>query len=147
MSKRNSAVLSGHPDPPAPQEMGVDTQLHADAGDMRELMRQRALDSLYFFCKAVLGFSDLTPGMHMPMCEFIQQGRTVLGEHKEPRKKLCLVPRGHFKTTCGTIGYPLWRLCHDPNTRILIGNATAENAQKFLRHIKHLLLNSEILQW
>lgn len=121
--------------------------LSADAGDLRDIMRERALGSLYFFTKAVLGFNDLVPGTHLDLCSFLQQGRLVLKEPKEPRKKLCLIPRGHFKTTIGTIGYSLWRLVHDPNTRILISNATAENAQKFLRHIKYLLLNSEILQW
>jgi phage terminase large subunit-like protein len=114
---------------------------------MHAMMRERALGSLYFFSKAILGFSDLTSTCHLPLCNFIQDGRTSLSSPSEPRQKLVLIPRGHFKTTISTVAYPIWRIAHDPNTRILISNATSENAQKMLRHIKEKFMNCELLQW
>ena len=97
-------------------------QLVSDIEDVRGDLRSEALKSLFFFCKVILGFSDMTRSCHVDLCDFIQAGRVRLGESAEPRKKLLLIPRGHFKSTCATIGYSLWRVCHDPNIRILISN-------------------------
>ncbi|MEE9586120.1 MAG: hypothetical protein V3W09_04390, partial [Nitrososphaerales archaeon] len=47
--------------------------------------------SLYFFAKEVLGYTLLTPSLHKPVCEFLQEF--------PPYRKLILIPRDHFKTT------------------------------------------------
>lgn len=58
------------------------------------------------------------------------------------RRKLFLKPRGTYKSTIYTIAYPIWKLVNNPNERILIANATSDNAEAFLREITtHLLRN------
>ncbi len=58
------------------------------------------------------------------------------------KRKLFLKPRGTYKSTIYTIAYPLWKLVNNPNERILIANATSDNAEAFLREITtHLLRN------
>lgn len=57
-------------------------------------------------------------------------------------RSLILAPRGHGKTTILTIGYTLWRILSDPNSRVLIVCNTQAQADSFLREIKqHLELN------
>ena len=58
-------------------------------------------------------------------------------------RKLFLKPRGTYKSTIYTVSYPLWKLVNNPNERILIANATSENAEAFLREITTHLLRNE----
>lgn len=107
--------------------------------DLRQSMRQKCKDSLYFLCKAVLGFSEFQPEPHLSMCQHIQD--------KEVLRKLILVPRGNFKSSAGSIGYPIWLLINDPNERILLASSTATLTQHFLRRIKSVFEKNELFQW
>lgn len=57
--------------------------------------------------------------------------------------KLFLIPRGHLKSSYITMGYAIQSLIRDPNKRILIVNATWDNARKFLKEIKGKILSDE----
>jgi len=111
--------------------------------DQKELMRleirERALKSLYYFGKAILGFEDFTPELHLPVADFIQDPGVL--------KKGLLMPRGHFKTSLATIAYSIWLYLHDHNRRILIANEVATNAQGFLRMIKSVFEKNIYFQW
>ncbi|HJZ11027.1 MAG TPA: hypothetical protein VJ521_02685, partial [Acidobacteriota bacterium] len=98
-------------------------------------MRTRCRESLYFLCKAVLGFRDFTPAIHLPACQFVQDTRY--------RRKRFMLPRSFFKSYLATIGYPIWLVLQEKrgdfrgsDERILIANATATNSEKFLAKIK-----------
>lgn len=111
----------------------------SEQDQVRSWMRGMCKESLYFLTKAVLGRNKLVTPLHQEMCDFLQQS-----QHP---KTLTLVPRGHYKTTIGAEGYPIWRLIQDPNDTILIANATITNAQKFMRVIKHHIESNEMLRW
>src|SRR3989304_5748779 len=87
----------------------------SEQDELREWLRQQGKTSLYFLTKAVLGRSKLAKPLHVEMCDFIQTTGTPKG--------LVLVPRGHYKTTIGSEGYPILRLINDPNDTILLANA------------------------
>ena len=57
------------------------------------------------------------------------------------------VPRGHYKTTICTEGYPIWRLINNPNDRILIGNAVIGNSIKYLGIIARHFETNQIFRW
>ncbi len=46
------------------------------------------------------------------------------------------MPRGTFKSTLGSVSYPIWRLLKDPNLTILIDSEIYTNSKNFLREIK-----------
>lgn len=102
-------------------------------------MRLRCQESLYFLCKAVLGFNDFQPEPHLAMCQHIQS--------VEHLRKLILIPRGHYKSSAGSIGYPIWLLINNPDERILLGSSTATLSQHFLRRIKAVFEKNELFQW
>lgn len=98
----------------------------------------------------------LSSGDSVREIDFFNFTRYILGYdklsdiHKEwakevdttTRRKLYLKPRGTYKSTIYTVAYPLWKLVHNPNERILIANATSDNAEAFLREITtHLIRN------
>jgi phage terminase large subunit-like protein len=62
-------------------------------------------------------------------------------------KTLLLEPRGHYKTTIGSEGYPIWRRINDQNDTCLLSNAVFANAQKFLRIIKNHAESNALLRW
>jgi len=96
--------------------------------DLREDMRQRGLGDLYYFDKAVLGYSDMTVGAHGHLCTFVQMN--------PKRFKRMLMPRDHLKTSVITIGGNLQMAVKNPNHRILIGNESATNSERMLRGIR-----------
>src|SRR5678816_682546 len=106
--------------------------------ELRQYLRQRCFESLYFFCKLVLGFHDMTPEFHGQICAYVQRPR---------RHKLIVMPRGHLKTSICTIAYSLWRVTQNPELRILIANATATNAEHFVRMIRGVVDSNEMYRW
>jgi predicted phage terminase large subunit-like protein len=109
------------------------------AEDLRQFMRQQATDSLYFCCKVVFGYRDMTAQLHKDVCNFLQYGQS--------RHKLLVLPRGHLKSHIATIGYPTWLTIRNPNMRTLLVNESATNAQHFLRKIISFYKENEMFRW
>ena len=94
--------------------------------------------NLFSFAREVLGYSLLREYPHLSWCNELDQ--------RHPRS-LWLEPRYTYKSSVFTKSYSLWRLLENPNLRILIVNATAENAEAFLSEIVgHLLRNHNFLE-
>lgn len=116
-----------------------DSDVRADR-ELRRAYRDLGERSLYFFTKGILGYQDLTTRTHMKFCKFLQ-------DDTKPRK-LDLMPRGTFKTTCGTKGWSIRYLAINPNTSILISNQRAENAERMLSEIEwHLEGHNSKMNW
>lgn len=107
---------------------GQDKELQQLPADMLRNLQERAAADLFFLCKGVLGYHDLTEGCHGPLCTF--------HDVNDSRFKLTLIPRGHLKSTIVTIGKRIQTVVRDWNSRSLIGNETSTNAERFLSVIK-----------
>lgn len=57
----------------------------------------------------------------------------------DPSMLLFNVPPGFAKSTTLTVNYVVWRICRDPNVRVVIVSATEKMAKKFLYAIKQRL--------
>lgn len=131
------------------------------AEDLQVELRQRALSSLYYFTKVVIGFDKLSPQFHFDRCQEIQDSIPDL-------KRGFLWPRGHFKSTIVTKSYPLWRLAGggwqlahpdlppfdfnvpslDPrNQRIYLSGESDSRVVNALRNMKWHLENNKLLKW
>jgi len=56
------------------------------------------------------------------------------------------LPRGHLKSWIITKGWAIQQMLRDPNVRVLIVNATEENAVKFMRTIERYLSAGSLLE-
>lgn len=125
------------------QDLSNSISLQSDKGhneEARQRLRKRAKDSLYFFCKGVLGYPDLTKNTHKEYADFLQD--------LSKKRELDLMPRGVYKTTIGTIGFAIWYLLHYPNHFILIANQTSGNAERMLLEIEgHLDGSNPVMNW
>lgn len=107
---------------------------------LKELKARKYCTDLLRFNKEILhveessGAVPLT-GFHEELCTFVMDEKT--------KKKLILVPRGHLKSTLVTVGYSLLRIAQNPETRILIANATYDMACSFLGAIKKHLKDNQ----
>lgn len=54
-----------------------------------------------------------------------------------------LIRTRNAKSTCLTVNYVVWRICQDPNIRILLISKTQDMAKKFLLSIKERLAENE----
>ena len=98
----------------------------------------KGLDDLFYFDRNILGYREMTEHTHRPLTDFICDPKSD--------KKLILLPRGTFKSSCVTIGYSLWNIVKNPNIRILIGSENYTNACKFLGAIKGHISQSRIFR-
>lgn len=57
----------------------------------------------------------------------------------DPGMIIVNTPPEHSKSTTITVNYTTWRICQDPNVRIIIVSQTQEMAKRFLRAIKDRL--------
>ena len=64
-------------------------------------------------------------------------------EQADPDMILVNTPPDHAKSTTLTVSYTVWRICQDPNIRILIVSKNQDMAKKFLVSIKDRLSESE----
>lgn len=116
--------------------------------EKRQEYRAKCRESLYFLCKAVLGFKDFNAEIHGKASFFLQaQG---------PKRKLFMLPRSFMKSHLATIGYVIWLLIQEedhekgffgPHERIFIANATFENAAHFVSKIKSVFEKNTAFQW
>ena len=127
---------------------------HAAAQDARlDLARDHAKTSLFSFAKDILGFNDLTTNLHLPVCQFLTIATVgEMRQHPEItryivnwetqwapqpdatkiRKRLSLLPRGHFKSSLISIALPLWRQINDPDWCILQSSSKVDNSEHFV---------------
>ena len=90
--------------------------------------RKLAKSDLFYFARNVLGYDKLTERVHRPVCEKLQDLAL--------KRVLICMPRTFFKSTLGSVAYPLWRAVGDPNVTILIAMNTELNAKQKLREIR-----------
>ncbi len=105
-----------------------DPAMQATSGDVRADLVAHCQRSSFFLGKAVLGYGKFSPAVHGPMCLFLDENPAQF--------KLVLMPRDHFKSTGGTITGTIRQVIRDPNSRSLIANESATNAERLLRAIR-----------
>lgn len=95
--------------------------------DLNSIEKQLYLNSFYHFSKYCLGYKEMVPHLHGRMCAVLQ--------NDTPNKLIC-VPRGTFKSSIASVAYPIWKLLHNPNLRIMIDSQLYTNATNYLREIR-----------
>jgi phage terminase large subunit-like protein len=65
-------------------------------------------------------------------------------EYAAHLRRLVLMPRGHLKSTLGTILYTLWRIYRNPDIRILVACNLQSLSYSFIREVRSYLENPEL---
>ena len=122
--------------------------MHDSRGDPRDMSRAQVarirtdlLADLYLFAQVVLDFRDLDPALHSDMAALIGSWGTP--DHK---RLMLQVPRGHLKTSLGTIANALWQISREPDQPVAIFNEKEDNAAMWVRTIRTIIQNSLIFQ-
>lgn len=84
-------------------------------------------NDFFHFAKNHLGYKDLEWDVH---------GQFVNVFQSNAHRKLVVMPRGTFKSTLGSVAYPIWRLVRNPNLTILLDSELYSNSKNFIREIK-----------
>ena len=115
-----------------------------DLGNSKDDLRVAALFDFWAFIELIKmhgGHKSFSDPLHPEMCRFVSEAQLI---DCNSRAHLGLIPRGHYKSTLGTVGYALWRIYRNPNIRIIVGTATKELAQQFVILIKQYLENDNL---
>lgn len=123
---------------PSPELM---EEVHGFTSSQIDSLKQRAVTDRYFLASGVLGYRDVNPYTHGPFCRAL--------EDKSKQRRMYLAPRGHLKTTLGTITDLVGDALEDPDEfRCLILNEIESKAVGFLSEIKaHFETNQLIHEW
>lgn len=122
------------------------------------LTKQSAIDrklcqrSLYYLCKEVLGYKDISPDVHGDFCYFATAPE--FGRFRQAE-----MPRSWIKTWIWTVGKSIWLTLPDeeglfkkiypykgPNVRILIASNVIDNAAKMIFKIKQEWMQNDRLK-
>lgn len=106
-----------------------------------ESLRSLAKTNLYFLCKGVLGFKDMSADFHGYRCAQIDNLHLPYG------RQMDLWPRGHLKTHIITMGKSIQEYLCNNDVRILLASASKDGAQKNLRKIKQIFETNTLLHW
>lgn len=106
-----------------------------------ESLRSLAKTNLYFLCKGVLGFKDMSADFHGYRCAQIDNLHLPYG------RQMDLWPRGHLKTHIITMGKSIQEYLNNNDVRILLASASKDGAQKNLRKIKQIFETNTLLHW
>lgn len=98
-----------------------------DDEEALEAARQLLLDDFYLFAKEFLGYKQLVWRVH---------GQFISVFESDAPRKLVVMPRGTFKSTLGSVAYPIWRLLRNPDLTILLDSELYSNSKNFIREIK-----------
>jgi len=102
-----------------------------------EAYRIKCLNDFFFFSKHFLGYKDLDWNVH---------GQFIQAFQSNAQRKILVMPRGTFKSTLGSVAYPIWRLLRDPDLTILLDSELYSNSKNFLREIKHHFASDRMSQ-
>jgi predicted phage terminase large subunit-like protein len=103
----------------------------------------------YELCKTNLSYlvtEVLDPEYYKPLLAPFHYGLMNFVQ-REGGRKLILISRGHLKSSLVTIPLPIMTLLQNPDARILITNATLDNAIDFLRSVKGYMEGCEKLKY
>lgn len=112
--------------------------MNMDQDTIKEL-RDKGRSSLFFLARAILGFSDLDPDIHKPICRELENFKINTRISVE-------LPRTWFKSSLVSIAYSIFRAINDPNIRIAIAQNTHGNACKKLRAIAAIFEKNKLFQ-
>ena len=105
--------------------------------------REKGLKDLLFFNKYILETERRRQDL---LVDHVHGEWTRWYKNSTKRIKMILVPRACFKSTFFTVGRTIQLLCQSRDNRILIANATLNNAQKFLGEMKDQVRKNETLK-
>lgn len=105
----------------------------------RRKWKEELEGSFWKFCTVLVGrrYGPLYQPLHEGVCDFLQK----------PQDSLLLLPRGCYKSTVGTVAYPLWLLVKYPDSRILIVNEKLSNPEKWVREQLYYLREDKVFRW
>ncbi|MHA1262802.1 MAG: phage terminase large subunit family protein [Candidatus Freyarchaeota archaeon] len=118
---------------------GIDKDLCKLSSREIKDLRELALEDLYFFARAIMGFDYMYKPLHYPLCQFLQDQTT--------KRKLAIMPRGFLKTSIVSQAYPIWLALRNPEERILIASNTAPNAERIVRGIMKTFETNPLIQF
>lgn len=129
-----------------------------------EATKRKAYRDLYFFCKYICGFNLMEEQPHKELCDVLMVMAMKLfpdivfnittpwvlelmdDDEALLRKALIMLPRGSFKSTVATLGFPIWIFWHDQNLRLMIDGETLGNSKYYLAGIKDMISNNVLLR-
>jgi len=103
---------------------------------IRQAIKEMMLSDFYLFAKLGLGYKDMEWEVH---------GESIKTLESAAARKLIVLPRGTFKSSLGSVAYPIWRLLKNPDLTILLDSELYTNSKNLLREIKGHLVSSRFI--
>lgn len=99
------------------------------------LLKQESYKNDLFKLAKLMGFDDLGV-LHRDVCDKLKDTQLT---HK---RRLFLLPRGHFKTSLLSNAYIVQCILKDPNIRVLLASSTLQNVKNSLKVIKNTFMTN-----
>jgi predicted phage terminase large subunit-like protein len=112
-------------------------------------LKIKALFDIWAFCDLInyRGGRKNFSACHRKLAGFItstQCSNPVKKGKRYTKRRMAQMPRGHLKSTIGSVLYLLWRIYRNPDIRVLYGSAELRLTKSFIRELKQYLENEEL---
>lgn len=113
--------------------------------EIRELLRQTGMVNLFFYLRFICGhagpYTELTPELHMDICNFYQRTR------KPGTRAFGCLPRGWYKSTVWTYGGTSWDIVRDPDWEEVLCSSVVDRAIEFNGYIQEIFSKNDLIAW
>lgn len=121
--------------------IGVKNEHKLKSDEKMKFFTHLCFEDLFYFCKYILGYTKIVEEPNRAMAEKV----SIRKNNSIQEKRLMCEPRGTFKTTIISIGYPVWSLVRKPNLSVLIDSETDSQAKSIYKTCKDLMENNLLL--
>jgi predicted phage terminase large subunit-like protein len=118
-----------------------------NAAQLRRL-KLEALTDIWAFADLInfKGGRSSFSAFHYEYTDFLTapQKHTNYRDFSDTARRLCLMPRGHLKSTLGSILWVLWRVYRNPDIRILYATSSQKLGRSFIRELRQYFEDPEL---
>jgi predicted phage terminase large subunit-like protein len=109
-------------------------------------LKKRALTDMWAFFDLIdfKGGSSAFGEVHREFSDFVTYPQRITSSKPDGRRRVGLMPRGHLKSTVGSVGYVLWRIYRNPDIRVLFGTNIKKLARGFIRELRQYLEDTDL---
>lgn len=122
--------------------IGIGKEAELDVVERLKFLKHLCENDLYYFARYILKFDKLRERPNRIMAEKIM----LRQQPGEQERKLICEPRNTYKTTLGSITFPVWSLVKNPNICVQVDSETDKQAHTIYQTIKEILTNNFLLK-
>lgn len=114
------------------------TKIESEEEALWKQGREKYSTDMYALAEDLLGFDAMYEPLHRKVCDWLNDWKP--GKHI----KMLLIPRGHLKSTLGSVTFPIYNWINRPTDRTLMVHGVLKIGMGYVRDLKNKIVTPEL---